>query len=74
MKALLNNYQFVTLDILHAFEKIEQFVLTEPEKSWTEFDCMIGLSEEFYKFLRLPYRVVGIVSGELNNAAAKNMI
>ncbi|KAK7684862.1 Cytosolic seryl-tRNA synthetase [Cerrena zonata] len=56
---------------VHAFEKIEQFVLCEPEKSWSEFDRMIGLSEEFYKSLGLPYRVVGIVSGELNNAAAK---
>lgn len=56
---------------VHAFEKIEQFVLTEPEKSWEEFDRMIGASEEFYKSLGLPYRVVGIVSGELNNAAAK---
>jgi len=56
---------------VHAFEKIEQFVLTEPEKSWEEFDRMIENSEEFYKSLGLPYRVVGIVSGELNNAAAK---
>ncbi|EGW31496.1 Seryl-tRNA synthetase, cytoplasmic [Spathaspora passalidarum NRRL Y-27907] len=56
---------------VHAFEKIEQFVLTEPEKSWQEFDRMIGLSEQFYQSLKLPYRVVGIVSGELNNAAAK---
>ncbi|KAJ8098384.1 hypothetical protein POJ06DRAFT_259330 [Lipomyces tetrasporus] len=56
---------------VHAFEKIEQFVLTEPEKSWEEFDRMIGLSEDFYKSLKLPYRVVAIVSGELNNAAAK---
>ncbi|CEP61200.1 serine--tRNA ligase SES1 LALA0_S02e08966g [Lachancea lanzarotensis] len=56
---------------VHAFEKIEQFVLTEPEKSWEEFDRMIAMSEEFYQSLNLPYRVVGIVSGELNNAAAK---
>lgn len=56
---------------VHAFEKIEQFILTEPEKSWEEFDRMISLSEEFYQSLGLPYRVVGIVSGELNNAAAK---
>lgn len=32
---------------------------------------MIGCSEEFYKSLNLPYRVVAIVSGALNNAAAK---
>ena len=56
---------------VHAFEKVEQFVLTEPDKSWEEFDRMIGNSEEFYQSLKLPYRIVGIVSGELNNAAAK---
>lgn len=32
---------------------------------------MIGFSEEFYKSLGLPYRIVSIVSGALNNAAAK---
>lgn len=32
---------------------------------------MIGISEEFYKSLSIPYRVVAIVSGALNNAAAK---
>ncbi|KAH3660464.1 hypothetical protein OGAPHI_007050 [Ogataea philodendri] len=56
---------------VHAFEKVEQFCITEPEKSWAEFDRMISNSEEFYKSLGLPYRVVSIVSGELNNSAAK---
>ena len=35
------------------------------------FDDMIAVSEEFYKSLGVPYRVVAIVSGALNNAAAK---
>ena len=56
---------------VHQFEKIEQFVLTDPEKSWEMFDDMIGHSEEFFKSLGLSYRVVAIVSGALNNAAAK---
>ncbi|ESX01274.1 hypothetical protein KL918_002916 [Ogataea parapolymorpha] len=56
---------------VHAFEKVEQFCISEPEKSWDEFDRMIQNSEEFYQSLGLPYRVVSIVSGELNNAAAK---
>ncbi|KAI5798990.1 hypothetical protein EDC01DRAFT_721553 [Geopyxis carbonaria] len=56
---------------VHQFEKIEQFVITNPESSWEAFDKMIGYSEEFYKSLGLPYRVVAIVSGALNNAAAK---
>jgi hypothetical protein len=35
------------------------------------FDDMIAVSEEFYQSLGVPYRVVAIVSGALNNAAAK---
>ncbi|TGZ77827.1 serine-tRNA ligase [Ascodesmis nigricans] len=56
---------------VHQFEKVEQFVISEPEKSWEFFDKMIGYSEEFYKSLGIPYRIVAIVSGALNNAAAK---
>merc|ERR1712050_48531 len=56
---------------VHQFEKIEQFTLVDPEKSWEEHDKMIKLSEEFYQSLGIPYHVVAIVSGELNNAAAK---
>ncbi|BFZ53202.1 Cytosolic seryl-tRNA synthetase [Savitreella phatthalungensis] len=56
---------------VHQFEKIEQFVLTAPDKSWEMFDDMIGHAEAFYQSLRIPYRVVAIVSGALNNAAAK---
>ncbi|KZZ90030.1 seryl-tRNA synthetase [Ascosphaera apis ARSEF 7405] len=56
---------------IHQFEKVEQFVLCKPEDSWKHFDEMIGFSEEFYKSLGLPYRIVSIVSGALNNAAAK---
>ncbi|KAF9999598.1 Cytosolic seryl-tRNA synthetase [Entomortierella chlamydospora] len=56
---------------VHQFEKVEQFCLTEPEKSWEMFDHMIQNSEEFYQSLGLSYRVVSIVSGALNNAAAK---
>ncbi|KKK15969.1 hypothetical protein P175DRAFT_0504437 [Aspergillus ochraceoroseus IBT 24754] len=56
---------------VHQFEKIEQFVLIKPEDSWKAFDEMIATSEEFYKSLGLPYQVVSIVSGALNNAASK---
>ncbi|KXS20006.1 serine-tRNA ligase [Gonapodya prolifera JEL478] len=56
---------------VHQFEKVEQFCITEPTKSWEVFDSMIQISEDFYKSLGIPYRVVSIVSGALNNAAAK---
>lgn len=60
---------------VHQFEKIEQFVLTSPNdnKSWELFDEMIGNAEEFTQVLGIPYRIVNIVSGELNNAAAKKL-
>ncbi|CAG9812994.1 unnamed protein product [Phaedon cochleariae] len=60
---------------VHQFEKVEQFCLTSPfdNKSWEMMDEMINNAEEFYKSLEIPYRVVNIVSGALNNAAAKKL-
>jgi len=56
---------------VHQFEKVEQFCITEPEKSWEVFDSMVAASEEFYQSLGIPYRVVAIVSGALNLAASQ---
>lgn len=36
-------------------------------------DEMIGNSEAFNQALGIPYRIVNIVSGELNNAASKKL-
>ena len=35
------------------------------------FEEMIGHSEAFYQSLGIPYRIVNIVSGALNDAASK---
>lgn len=32
---------------------------------------MISIAEEYYQTLGIPYRIINIVSGALNNAAAK---
>jgi seryl-tRNA synthetase len=58
---------------VHQFEKVEQFCLTSPndENSWEMHEEMLKNSEEFYQQLGLPYRVVSIVSGALNDSAAK---
>lgn len=56
---------------VHQFEKIEQFILCHPDKSWDLQEEMIKVSEDFYQSLEIPYHVVNIVSGELNNAASK---
>ncbi|KAI4375372.1 hypothetical protein MLD38_013251 [Melastoma candidum] len=58
---------------VHQFEKVEQFCITTPNgnESWEMHEEMIKNSEEFYQVLGLPYHVVSIVSGALNDAAAK---
>ncbi|KAF7762190.1 hypothetical protein Agabi119p4_8783 [Agaricus bisporus var. burnettii] len=56
---------------VHQFEKVEQFVITDPEKSWEMFDAMIANSEDYYQSLGIRYRVRAIVSGALNLAAAQ---
>lgn len=60
---------------VHQFEKVEQFVITSPHDnaSWEMMDEMIDNAETFCKLLNIPYRVVCIVSGALNNAAAKKL-
>jgi len=56
-------------------QQVEQFCITSPHdnKSWEMMDEMIGNAEAFYQALNVPYRVVNIVSGALNNAAAKKL-
>merc|ERR1719175_579740 len=60
---------------VHQFEKVEQFVITSPHDnaSWEMMDEMIDNAETFCKLLNIPYRIVCIVSGALNNAAAKKL-
>ncbi|KAH9254537.1 serine-tRNA ligase, cytoplasmic [Batrachochytrium salamandrivorans] len=43
---------------VHQFEKIEQFVITHPEKSWEMHDEMIKVAKEFYQSLGLPYHII----------------
>jgi seryl-tRNA synthetase len=58
---------------VHQFEKIEQFCLTQDslEVSQQEHKRMLECAQEFYKSLGIAYRVVCLVSGELNDAAIK---
>lgn len=55
---------------VHQFEKVEQFIICAPNKSWDHFHEMVTNSENFYQALGIPYQVVCIVSGALNNAAS----
>merc|ERR1711933_249829 len=56
---------------VHQFEKVEQFCITvgNIEESKQMHQEMLCCAEDFHKALGIPYRVVNIVSGELNDAA-----
>jgi len=56
---------------VHRFEKVEQFIFCKPEDSWKYHEELLSNSEEIFKELGLPYRIVNIASGELNDNAAK---
>jgi len=56
---------------VHQFEKVEQFVYCRPEDSWKEHEKMLALSEEFYRKLGIPYRVMLLSSGDTGKISAK---
>ncbi|MFX1514972.1 MAG: serine--tRNA ligase [Promethearchaeota archaeon] len=56
---------------VHHFHKVEQFVFTHPEKSEEMHNEMINNAEVLFQRLEVPYRIVNIASGELNDNAAK---
>jgi seryl-tRNA synthetase len=55
---------------VHQFEKVEQFIYCDPNKSTEEFENMVMTAESFYQGLELPYQVINIASGALNDAAS----
>lgn len=58
---------------VHQFDKIEQFVICEDNQEISDQfqKKMMEIAEEFYQSLEIPYRIVNLVSGELNNAAIR---
>mmetsp|Transcript_26590 Transcript_26590/g.61859 ORF Transcript_26590/g.61859 Transcript_26590/m.61859 type:complete len:218 (-) Transcript_26590:283-936(-) len=58
---------------VHQFEKVEPFCLMTNDlaTSQQEQSSMLRVAQDFYESLGIPYRVVCIVSGELNDAAIK---
>ena len=56
---------------VHQFEKVEQFIFCRPEESWREHERMLVLSEEFFKQLGIPYRVMLLCSGDTGKISAK---
>jgi seryl-tRNA synthetase len=56
---------------VHQFEKVEQFVYCRPDESRREHERMLAVSEEFFRQLGIPYRVMLLCSGDIGKISAK---
>jgi len=54
---------------VHQFTKVEMFAFTLPEQSEAMHEEMLGIEEEIYQRLGIPYRVVDISTGDLGGPA-----
>jgi seryl-tRNA synthetase len=55
---------------VHQFDKVEQFVFCRPDESEQWFGSLIKNAEMLYQKLKLPYRIMSICSGEMNDNAS----
>jgi seryl-tRNA synthetase len=60
---------------VHQFEKIEQFVIGDSSDigNWLLFEDLLNNAKNFYYSLKIPFQLINIVSGALNNAASKKV-
>nr|UXY88384.1 seryl-tRNA synthetase [Cryptomonas curvata] len=60
---------------VHQFEKIEQFVISDSSDidTWLLFEDLLNNAKNFYYSLKVPFRLINIASGTLNNAASKKV-
>ena len=56
---------------VHQFNKIEQFIFSKPEDSWELHEELLKNTEEIFKKLKLPYRVVNICTADIGTVASK---
>lgn len=56
---------------VHQFNKLEMYVFCLPEKSKEMHEMILGVEEEIWQSLGIPYRVINIAAGDLGAPAAK---
>jgi len=56
---------------MHQFNKVEQFVFCHPRDSWKIHEELQKNSDDLYKALELPHRVVNVCTGDIGELAAK---
>ncbi len=56
---------------VHQFNKVELVNFVEPDESYDRLEALVGEAEEVLKRLRLPYRILGLCTGDLTFSSAK---
>jgi seryl-tRNA synthetase len=56
---------------VHQFNKLEMYAYTLPEKSVEMHEMILGLEEEIWQAIGIPYHVINIAAGDLGAPAAK---
>ena len=56
---------------VHQFDKVEMFSFVHPDTSQAEHERILGIQEEIFGELGIPYQVVNIAAGDLGASAAK---
>lgn len=56
---------------VHQFNKLEMYVFCLPEQSKEMHEKILGIEEEIWQELGIPYRIINIAAGDLGAPAAK---
>ncbi len=56
---------------VHQFEKVEQFIFSDPDESWKHHEELLDVAETVMQQLGLHYRVVDVCTGDMNDNAAR---
>jgi len=56
---------------MHHFNKIEQFIFSNPKDSWKIFEEIQKNAEDLVQALEIPYQVVNVCSGDIGSIASK---
>jgi seryl-tRNA synthetase len=56
----------------HQFSKVEQVIFCKPEDSYKMYDEIVKNTEDFFKALEIPYRILELCSGDMGANKAKS--
>jgi len=57
----------------HQFNKVEQIIICQEKDSWKYFEELLKNTEQMFKELGIPYRLLEMCSGDLGNMKAKQI-